>query len=102
VSARVESDQAVANGAALAAPQAPPALAPIALDADLELGNDLPGDHPAWARDTISLSQRARVLFAALKPCVVRVIAHWEHRVRSILVSGRTLTVDVSGSYRLE
>ncbi len=65
-------------------------------------GPSLPSDHPAWARDAISLSQRARALLAEIKPVALRVVAFWEHRVKSIAVGGRTLTIDASGSYRFE
>jgi hypothetical protein len=78
------------------------AIAPVGADADVALGNDLPSDHPPWPRDTLSISQRARALLAHVKPVVIRVIAFWEHRVRSIVVAGRTLSVDASGSYRLD
>lgn len=85
----------------LAAAAAPP-LAPIAIDPDLELASDLPRDHPAWMRDTLSVSQRARSLLERLRPTVVKVVRFWEHRVRSIVVGGRRLSVDFSGSYRLD
>jgi hypothetical protein len=35
-----------------------------------------------------------------LKPVAIRVIAFWEHRVRSIAIGNRTVSVDASGSYR--
>jgi hypothetical protein len=53
-------------------------------------------------RDALSISQRARALLAKLQPVVVRVVAFWEHRVKSIAVGGRTLSVDASGSYRCD
>jgi hypothetical protein len=79
----------------------PPGL-PVALDPDVEVGNYLPADHPAWTKDALSLSQRARALLAQVKPVVLRVLTFWDHRLRSIVVGGRTLSVDASGSYRLE
>jgi hypothetical protein len=97
--------QAAAAGAPLAlALPAPfvPALDPVDADDGWGNGPSLPSDHPAWARDAISLSQRARALLAHVVPVVLRVIAFWEHRTRSIDVGGRTLFVDTGGSYRFE
>lgn len=82
---------------------APEALAPLAIDPDDRYeGPALPSDHPAWMRDAVSLSQRARALVVKLKPVVLRVIGVWEHRVRSVVVAGRKVSVDASGSYRME
>jgi hypothetical protein len=53
-------------------------------------------------RDTISISQRARALLAQIKPVVLTVIGAWDHRLRSIFVGGRRVSVDPSGSYRLD
>ncbi|MFY9781754.1 MAG: hypothetical protein WAJ85_14735 [Candidatus Baltobacteraceae bacterium] len=102
MSARVDADsQAGSQAGALPAGQAP-ALPPIALDPDDMLGNALPSDHPAWMKDTLSLSQRARLLFTRLKPAVVTVLRFWDHHVRSIVVGGRRLSIDASGSYRVD
>jgi hypothetical protein len=76
--------------------------AAIGLDPDAEMGNNLPGDHPAWSKDVLSLSARFRVLIAQIKPVVIRVLTFWDHRVRSIMVCGRRLGVDASGCYRME
>jgi RNA polymerase sigma factor (sigma-70 family) len=109
VSARVDvqnetqptlGDNASVQGASVALPF----TAPVGnVDPDDRWGNGpaLPADHPAWARDALSVSQRARALLARIKPVVVRVIAFWEHRVKSITIGGRTLSVDASGSYRV-
>ncbi len=93
-------DNASAAGAGVALPFATPVGN---VDPDERWGNvpALPADHPAWARDALSISQRARALLARIKPVVVRVIAFWEHRVKSIAIGGRTLSVDASGSYRV-
>ena len=93
-------DNGSAAGAALALPFATPVGN---VDPDDRWGNGpaLPADHPAWARDALSISQRARALLARIKPVVVRVIAFWEHRVKSIAIGGRTLSIDASGSYRV-
>lgn len=93
-----------ANATAPALPEAAvaPAL-PILLDYDDRWGGQsLPNDHPAWMKNRLSLSQRARALVAQLRPIVVKVIAYWEHQVRSIAVGNGRLSVDPSGSYRLE
>jgi hypothetical protein len=104
VSGRVESDAggASASGAGLApaAPLVPGAVAAIDASDGWGDGPTLPHDHPAWMRDTLSVSQRARALLARIKPVAVRVVAFWEHRVRSIVIGSRTLSVDASGSYR--
>jgi hypothetical protein len=77
-------------------------VAPVAADADERWGGHaLPNDHPAWMKDTLSISNRARALLARIKPVAVRVVAFWEHRVRSIAVPGGRVSVDASGSYRL-
>jgi hypothetical protein len=77
-------------------------IAPIAADPDDRWGGHaLPNDHPAWMKDTLSISGRARALLAKIKPVAVRVVAFWEHRVRSIAVPGGRVSVDASGSYRL-
>ena len=62
----------------------------------------LPRDHPAWMRDAVALSMRARELLAKLKPVAIRVLTFWDHAVRSLSVAGRRLSVDGSGSYRLD
>lgn len=62
----------------------------------------LPHDHPAWARDAIALSMRARDLLAKFKPVAVKILTFWDHTIRSIIVANRRLTVDVSGSYRID
>jgi hypothetical protein len=53
-------------------------------------------------KDTLSISQRARAMLVKVRPVVVKVVACWQHHVRSILVSGRRISVDASGSYRLD
>jgi hypothetical protein len=77
-------------------------VAPLALDPDGEFGSRLPPDHPPWARDVVSLTQRARALLVKLKPVVVRVLAAWEHRVRALTIGGRRVSIDATGSYRVE
>ncbi|HTZ54233.1 MAG TPA: hypothetical protein VMB20_04155 [Candidatus Acidoferrum sp.] len=62
----------------------------------------LPRDHPKWARDAVTLSQRAREIVARLRPVIVKILTFWDHRVRSALVSGARVSIDPSGSYRVE
>jgi hypothetical protein len=104
MSASIDPDVSAAQATAPALPPAlalPPPLA-VALDPDVEVANHLPSDHPPWAKDTLSLSQRVRELLARLRPVAVKVLTFWDHRVRSIFVGERRLSVDASGSYRLE
>jgi hypothetical protein len=70
-------------------------------DVDTELHATLPRDHPAWQRDILSVSARARTVVAALRPVVVRALTFWDHVVRSIRVGPRRVEVDPSGCYRL-
>jgi hypothetical protein len=70
-------------------------------DVDPELHATLPRDHPAWQRDVLSVSARARAVIAALRPAVVRALAFWDHVARAVNVGSRRLEVDPSGCYRL-
>ncbi len=103
MSARVDPEVQAQLTDATPAPYA--AAAPIApsLDPDERFGGHaLPRDHPAWMRDTLSISQRTRVLLGKLKPVALKIISFWEHRVRSIAIGNARLSVDSSGSYRLD
>ena len=81
---------------------APLAIAPAHIaDIDADLHATLPRDHPAWQRDVLSVSARARAVVAAMRPVVVRVLTFWDHAVRSINVGPRRIMVDPSGCYRL-
>ncbi len=103
MSARIEADAQGALATNLTAAGAPSAAAAIAFDDDDQFGRPaLPNDHPAWLKDAVSLSQRARALVVKLKPIALAVIDAWEHRVRTIVVSGRRVSVDASGSYRMD
>ncbi|HEY5341845.1 MAG TPA: hypothetical protein VIK27_12520 [Candidatus Aquilonibacter sp.] len=62
----------------------------------------LPRDHPPWSKDAVTISQRARELIARLRPAVVAVLTFWDHRVRGAFVSGNRISIDPSGSYRVE
>ena len=62
----------------------------------------LPREHPKWVQDALAVSYRMRRLIAGARPAIVRVLTFWDHHVRSIAISGRRLTIDASGSYRVE
>lgn len=62
----------------------------------------LPPDHPQWAKDTVTISNRAREFMARLKPVVVRVLTFWDHRVRALVLGDARICIDPSGSYRRE
>ncbi len=80
----------------------PLAVAPAQVtDVDPELHATLPRDHPAWQRDLLSVSARARTVIAALRPVVVRALTFWDHVIRTVNVGSRRLEVDPSGCYRL-
>lgn len=85
----------------LAASAPPPMYVAPLPDAELETPV-LPGDHPAWVRDAVALSLRARALLATLKPVALRVLTFWDHVVRSIVIGNRRVTVDACGSYRAD
>jgi|GEM_PF-1661596 len=74
---------------------------PVAVDPELEITSVLPRDHPAWQRDVLSISARARAVIATIKPIAVRVLGFWDHHVRELRIGGRMLGIDPSGCYRL-
>jgi hypothetical protein len=100
---RLELDEPVHDRSALnlSAAHDPATIEPsqLALDSDSEL---LPEGHPKWVRDGISISRRARDAMAMMRPIALRVMHFWDHRVRAVLVAGRRLRVDPTGSYRAE
>lgn len=77
------------------------AVVPAVADAELETAL-LPRDHPRWVKDAIAVSQRAREIIAKLRPVVIRVLSFWDHRIRSIVVEDRSVSVDPSGCYRVD
>lgn len=89
-----------ANAHALAALPLAVAAAHVT-DVDPDLHAALPRDHPAWQRDVLSVSARARAVIAALRPVVVRALTFWDHVVRAVSVGARRIEVDPSGCYRL-
>jgi hypothetical protein len=62
----------------------------------------LPREHPKWVKDALAVSQRARSLIVRLRPVIVHVLSFWDHRIRSVVIGGRALSVDISGSYHME
>jgi len=77
------------------------AVVPLLPDDELETP-PLPREHPRWVKDAVAVSQRARQLIANIKPVLNRVLTFWDHCARGITIRGRELSVDTSGSYRLE
>ena len=73
---------------------------PVAVDPELE-ATVLPRDHPAWQRDVLSISARARALIATLKPLAVRVLGFWDHQLRELRIGGQRLAIEPSGCYRV-
>lgn len=103
MSARVEADSQGTLGTTVTQPGAAVPPPPVVFDNDDQFGGPaLPNDHPKWLRDAVSLSQRARALITTLKPVVLHVMSVWDHRARSIVIAGRKVVVDASGSYRMD
>jgi hypothetical protein len=87
----------------VAAPNAQRSEAVVAAAPEADDGSSLlPRDHPKWARDAVTLSQRAREIVARLRPVAVRILTFWDHRVRSAWIGGSRISIDPSGSYRVE
>ncbi|HYL27854.1 MAG TPA: hypothetical protein VEW74_08460 [Candidatus Nitrosotalea sp.] len=77
------------------------AIVPVVAEAELETAL-LPNDQPRWIKDAVAVSQRARELIAKLAPAAVNVLTFWDHRIRAVVVGGRRVQVDPSGSYRAD
>ncbi|HET9096381.1 MAG TPA: hypothetical protein VFN37_06945 [Candidatus Baltobacteraceae bacterium] len=77
------------------------AILPLIPEDELETP-PLPREHPKWVKDALAVSQRARQIVAQLRPVVIRVLTFWDHHVRGVVVGGQELTVDISGSYRID
>lgn len=95
---RIESE---ITPAVLAPLDGPAYLAALLPEGELETP-PLPRELPHWVKDAVAISRRARQLLSRLKPVIVRVLTFWDHRVRSIGVAGRNLSIDPSGSYRVD
>ncbi|HUN30338.1 MAG TPA: hypothetical protein VMV65_11080 [Alphaproteobacteria bacterium] len=91
------SPAAQAHAAAVPTEQAVAAVGESSAESSL-----LPRDHPKWARDAVTVSQRAREIIASLRPIAVRILTFWDHRIRSAVVGARRVTIDPSGSYRID
>lgn len=75
----------------------------LALIPDDELETPpLPREHPKWVKDALAVSHRGRQLLARLRPVAIRVLTFWDHQVRSIAIGAQQLSVDASGSYRMD
>ena len=97
---RIESEERPSSLSTLALSQSEPVVAAIhEADFDAPL---LPHDHPPWVKDALTLSRRARESLAHIPRAAITVLTFWDHRVRSIFVAGSRLSIDASGSYRLE
>lgn len=80
--------------------QSEPVVAPVAqTEHEAPL---LPHDHPPWVKDTLRVSQRAKEILARLRPIALRILTFWDHRIRTMSISGRRISIDPSGSYRAE
>lgn len=77
------------------------ALMPAVIEAENQSGF-LPGDHPRWVSDAVAISRAARRLVAKLKPVLLVVRSMWDHPLRCVAIAGRRVSVDASGSYRIE
>lgn len=98
---RIEAEETAATLGAAGGARASEPVVPEVSQADLETSG-LPHDHPRWVRDAVAVSQRARRLLERLAPAVIAVLTMWDHRLRCIVVSGRRVHVDASGSYRVD
>jgi hypothetical protein len=96
---RIEADERANDARHAPAVEQSDPIVPALPESDFDAFR-LPPEHPSWVRDAIALSSRARELVAKLKPAIVAVLCVWDHRFRSIVVAGRRLHVDASGSYR--
>lgn len=100
---RVDGDDQRRHHVALAPAESAAASTIVpAIDEPEDDASLLPRDHPKWQRDAVSLSQRAREFAAALRPVVVKIMTFWDHRIRSAFVGGNRVSIDASGSYRLD
>ena len=98
---RVELEENAPAAALQLGAARPEAIVPAVADAELETGLP-PNDQPRWVRDAVAVSQRARELVAKLRPVAVHVLSFWDHRIRAVVVGGRYVRVDASGSYRAD
>lgn len=62
----------------------------------------LPLDHPQWVKDAVTISTKARELLARLRPALVTILSFWDHRVRALAIGNTRVSIDPSGSYRID
>ncbi len=98
---RIDRDSRNVVASSLSALGPSSGIHPILPDVEIETPA-LPRDLPHWMRDSAAVSARCRSLFTRIKPIVVRVLTFWDHHVRSIMVAGRNVCIDPSGSYKIE
>lgn len=98
---RIEAEEQTAALAGELGATRSEAIVPAVAQAELD-PTPLPPDHPRWVRDAIAVSQRAREIVSRLKPVVIRVLCFWDHHLRSIRIGDHRITVDTSGSYRVD
>jgi hypothetical protein len=98
---RLELEESAAVLAPQVGAQRSEAIVPAVAEGELETAL-LPYDHPRWVKDAVFVSQRARDIFAKLRPVAIAVLSFWDHRIRSILVGNRRVHVDPSGCYRTD
>ena len=96
---RVEPEERSPQTLPLSVAASEPVVAAVTDERDV---TDLPREHPAWVRDAVALSRRARGIVARLRPAVFLVLSFWDHRIRSIAVGGRRVRIDASGSYAID
>ena len=81
----------------------PAGARPLALS---ELASDraenLPRDYPRAAQDAVSLGSRARELLAAMAAPATHALTFWDHPSRTATSGPRRVSIDPSGSYKLE
>jgi hypothetical protein len=81
----------------------PPAARPLALaELAAERGEHLPRDHPRQSQDAVSLCSRARELLAGMSVQPTYALSFWDHGGRSAKIGARRVSIDPSGSYKLE
>lgn len=98
VPSRVEADT---PGLLFAPLDAAPAVAALIPDDEFETA-PLPREHPKWIKDGLVVSQRAKQLIERVKPVTLRALRFWDHAVRSLTILDRRVSVDSSGSYRMD
>jgi hypothetical protein len=99
---RLDGDEGRTHAPQTYAGATPPEQAVAPIDESNQESSLLPRDHPKWARDAVTVSQRAREIIARLRPAVVKILTFWDHRVRTACIGQRRVSIDPSGSYRIE